>query len=63
MTRRGLEEAVLVRIEEWRRLQPERQPSTKEWLLGVGPQFEDIVAKRGRWKNRRATDFSGQEFK
>ena len=50
VTRRGVEEAVLVPIEEWRRLQRERQPDIKEWLLGEGPRFEEIVPSRGGWK-------------
>jgi hypothetical protein len=57
-----VEEAVLVPIEEWRRLQRERRPNIKEWLLGDGPRFEDIVPKRGGWRSRPATDFSGPEF-
>jgi prevent-host-death family protein len=63
VTRRGVEVAVLVPIEEWRRLQRERRPNIKEWLLGEGPLFDDIAPKRGRWKNRPAIDFSGPEFK
>jgi len=63
VTRRGVEEAVLVPIEEWRRLQSLRQPNIKEWLLGEGPRFEDIVPKRGGWKSRPAIDFSESEPK
>ena len=63
VTRRGVEEAVLVPIAEWRRLQQERQPNIKEWLLGEGPRFEEIVPKRGGSKSRPVTDFSGPEFK
>ncbi|HEV3511779.1 MAG TPA: type II toxin-antitoxin system Phd/YefM family antitoxin [Candidatus Sulfotelmatobacter sp.] len=63
VTRRGVEEAVLVPIEEWRRLQRVRQPNIKEWLLGGGPQFEDIVPKRGGWKSRPAIHFSEAEPK
>lgn len=63
VTRRGVEEAVLVPIEEWRRLQREKRPNIKEWLLGEGPRFENIVPKRGRWKRRLTVDFSGQESK
>lgn len=62
VTRRGVEEAVLVPIEEWRRLQRERRPSIKELLLGEGPRFGDALPKRGRWKSRPAVDFSGPEF-
>ena len=63
VTRRGVEEAVLVPIEEWRRLQCEKRPNIKEWLLGDEPRFEDMVPTRGGWKSRAAIDFSGPEFK
>ena len=63
VTRRGVEEAVLVPIEEWRRLQRERRLNIKELLLGEGPRFEDIVPKRGGWKSRTPVDFSGPEFR
>ena len=63
VTRRGVEEAVLVPIEDWRRLQHEKRPNIKEWLLGQGPRFEDIVPKRGGSKSRSAIDFSEPEFK
>jgi len=63
VTRRGVEEAVLVPIEEWKRLQRERQPNIKELLLGEGPRFDDIVPKRGGWKSRSPVDFGGPEFK
>lgn len=65
VTRRGVEEAVLVPMEQWRRLQRESRPNIKEWLLGEGPRFEDedIVSKRGGWKSRPAIDFSGPEYK
>src|SRR3954454_14329551 len=56
VTRRGVEEAVLVPIEQWRRLQRESRPSIKEWLLGEGRRFEDIVPNRGGWKSRPGID-------
>ncbi|HXJ87104.1 MAG TPA: type II toxin-antitoxin system Phd/YefM family antitoxin [Candidatus Binatia bacterium] len=62
VTRRGVEQAVLVAADEWRRLQRERRPNIKELLLGEAPRFEDIVPKRGQWKSRRPVDFSGPEF-
>ena len=61
-TRRGVEEAVLVPIEQWRRLQNESRPNIKEWLLGEGPRFNDIVPKRGAWNSRSAIDFSRTGF-
>jgi antitoxin Phd len=63
VTRRGVETAVLVPIEEWRRLQQNRRPDIKELLLGEGPRFNLDIPKRGRWKLRPPIDFSGPEFK
>lgn len=63
VTRRGVEAAVLVPMEEWRRLQRESRPNIKELLLGEGPRFEDIAPKRGAWKRRPAKDFSKPDFK
>jgi len=62
VTRRGVEAAVLVPIEEWRRLQRESRPNIKELLLGEGPRFEDVVPKRVEWKRRQAIDFSQSGF-
>ena len=56
VTRRGVEEAVLVPIEEWRRLQQARRPNIKELLLG-GPRFENIVPERHRRKRRPPVEF------
>lgn len=57
VTRRGVEAAVLVPIEEWRRMQEGRKPGIKELLLGPGPRFEDIAPKRKKWKRRPPPDF------
>jgi antitoxin Phd len=62
VTRRGIEAAVLVPIEEWRRLQQSRKPDIKELLLS-GPKFDLKLPKRGRWKMRPPIDFSGPDFK
>lgn len=59
VTRRGVEAAVLVPIEEWRRLQRESRPNIKELLLAEGPRFENIVPKRGGWKTRSLIAFTG----
>jgi len=53
VTRRGVEEAVLVPIAEWRRLQQTARPSLKEWLLH-GPVWEMEVPPRGQRKHRPA---------
>jgi len=52
VTRRGIEAAVLVPIEEWRRLQHASRPALKELLLGTGPRFENLVPPRGRLRRR-----------
>jgi len=57
ITRRGVEAAVLVPIEEWRQLQHASRPSLKELLLGPGPTFENLVPKRGRLKRRPRVSF------
>jgi antitoxin Phd len=57
VTRRGVEAAVLVPIEEWRRLQHETRAGLKEMLLGPGPRFENIVPPRGNLRRRRPVRF------
>jgi len=52
VTRRGVEAAVLVPIEEWRRMQQTARPGLKELLLGAGPRFENLVPPRGRLHRR-----------
>jgi prevent-host-death family protein len=52
VTRRGVEAAVLVPIQEWRRLQRRSQPTLKELLLGDGPRFEGMVPARRSWRRR-----------
>lgn len=51
VTRRGVETAVLVSIEEWRRLNGVR-PTLKDVLLGDGPRFEIPLPKRGQYRRR-----------
>jgi antitoxin Phd len=45
VTRRGVEAAVLVPIEQWRRLERPARPTLKELLLGEGPRFEPLVPR------------------
>jgi antitoxin Phd len=56
VTRRGVEAAVLVPIEEWRRMRSESRPSVKE-LLRSGPRFENLIPPRRRWKRRPPVEF------
>ncbi len=53
VTRRGVEAAVLVPIEEWQRLQRSARPSLRELLLGPGPRFDDITSARRTLQRRR----------
>jgi antitoxin Phd len=63
VTRRGVEKAVLVPIEQWRRMQHSNRPNIKELLLGPGPRFDMVLPKRSRWKRRPPIDFSHPDFK
>jgi antitoxin Phd len=63
VTRRGVEAAVLVPIDEWRQIQQSSRPNIKELLLGPGPRFNIVLPKRGRWKRRLPIDFSHPDFK
>jgi prevent-host-death family protein len=63
VTRRGVEAAVLVPIEHWRRLQQASRPNIKELLLGAERRFEIILPKRSRWKRRPPLDFTHSDFK
>jgi antitoxin Phd len=56
VTRRGVETAVLVPIEEWRRMQAVSRPSIKELLLS-GPRFDNIIPPRKKWKRRSPVEF------
>ncbi|MGA2350692.1 MAG: type II toxin-antitoxin system Phd/YefM family antitoxin [Terracidiphilus sp.] len=58
LTRRGVETAVLVPIDEWKRLKSQARPSLKEILLDPGgPRFEDIVPPRGENPGRLPVEF------
>lgn len=58
LTRRGVETAVLVPIDEWKRLKSHARPSLKEILLDPGgPRFEDIVPARGEDPSRPPVEF------
>ena len=48
VTRRGIETAVMVPIEESRRLQKAARPSLKEWLLAPEPRSDDLAYERGK---------------
>lgn len=53
VTRRGTETAVLVPIDEWRRLQAAARPSLKQLLLSDEARTEMLVPPRGRARRRQ----------
>jgi hypothetical protein len=57
VTKRGVETAVVVPIEEWRRLTKAARPSLKELLLADEPRFDLDIPPRGRFKHRPPPDF------
>lgn len=57
VTRRGVETAVLVPIEEWNRLQKAARPSLKALLLSPEPRFDDFVPERRKLRRRPPVEF------
>jgi prevent-host-death family protein len=55
VTRRGVEEAVLVPIDQWRRLEQTAKPTLKELLLAESPRAEIPVPSRRGWRRRAPT--------
>ncbi len=52
VTRRGLDAAVLVPIDEWNRLQRSARPSLKALLLCPEARVENLVPDRGKLRRR-----------
>jgi prevent-host-death family protein len=52
VTRRGVEAAVLVPVEEWRRMQQSARPTLKELLLAESLRAEIPIPSRKRWHRR-----------
>ena len=52
VTKRGVAAAVLVPVEEWRRLQGAARPTLKELLLVDAPRGDVPLPKRGRLRRR-----------
>lgn len=52
VTRRGTEAAVLLPIEEWRRLVAAARPSLKALLLSDSARTEALVPTRGKARRR-----------
>jgi antitoxin Phd len=57
VTRRGIDTAVVVSIDEWHKLKNESRLTWKDVLLGEGPRFEIPLPKRGMAKSRKPVVF------
>lgn len=63
ITRHGNEVAILVSIEEYRRLRQTERPTLKDVLLrhlgadGDAPDLMSFIPPRGQWKERPPVDF------
>jgi len=58
VTRRGVAAAVLVPIDEWRRLQETSRPNLKALLLEPSPRFENLIPERGKLRRRAPVELS-----
>lgn len=56
VTRRGAEAAVLVPVQQWRRLQAAARPSLKELLLADGARGDLLIPPRGRARRRSVAE-------
>lgn len=52
ITRRHIEAAVLVHVDEWHRLQPAPRPSLKQLLLTEEARFSPVLPRRGKQRRR-----------
>jgi antitoxin Phd len=57
VTRRGVEAAVLVPMEEWCRLQQSARPSLKTLLLSSSPRFENLIPEHRKFRRRPRVEF------
>jgi len=57
VTRRGIETAVLIPVDQWRRLQQASRPNLKQLLLAPSPRCEKLTPARRAFRRRRVTRF------
>ena len=57
MTKRGVEAAVLVPIEQWRRLEEMQKPDLKELLLAPEARTEALTPPRTKHRHRTPPAF------
>ena len=55
VTKRGAEAAVLVPVDEWRRLQAAARPTLKQLLLSEEARADLLVPARGSARRRKVT--------
>jgi prevent-host-death family protein len=53
VTKRGAEAAVLVPVQEWRRLQSAARPSLKQLLLSSAGRTDLLIPPRGKARRRK----------
>ena len=56
VTRRGVEAAVLIPVQEWRGLQAAARPSLKALLLADEARTDELVPTRGKGRRRAPVD-------
>ena len=56
VTRRGVETAVLIPIDDWRRLQRAARPGLKELLLCTDPIMEEVEVECGHLRRRELVE-------
>lgn len=56
VTKRGAEAAVLVPVDEWRRLQAAARPSLKELLLSDQARVDLVIPARGAARRRKVSE-------
>ena len=57
VTRRGIETAVMVPIEEWNRLQKAARPGLKALLLAPEARSENLIAESRNLRRRALLEF------
>ena len=57
VTKRGVDAAVLVPIDQWRRLERRAKPTLKEMLLAPHPRAEMLTPPRSEYHRREPPSF------
>jgi len=57
VTRRGIDTAVVVSLEEWQKVNNKSRLSWRDVLLGEGPRFDLPIPQRGTGKARKSPVF------